>query len=297
MKRRVAVVRAPGEDAAGRASLSFVDHGSRDGRPVLDFHGTPSAHPEWRLALDDERLRRLGVRVVAIDRPGCGRSSFQLGRRVSDWPLDVAAVADALQLERFAVLGHSGGGPYALACALALPERLTGVGVVSCVGPHDRPELVPGLDHDVFRLRRLSLEKPRSARMVLRLMAASARPTPKRFVAQMLAALPEPDRRALEDADRRLALLAAIRESLRDGPCGGQHDFALMSGRSEIDPGAIATEVHLWHGELDRNATPAMGRYLAEAIPACNARFLAGEGHISTLTSHTEAILDVLVSL
>jgi len=101
---------------------------------------------EWRLFGSDALANKLNIRVIAPDRPGLGRSEFQPGRRIGDWPDDVLALADQLKLARFAILGYSGGGPYAAACALKIPERLTRVGIVSGTAPFDEPGLTAGIN-------------------------------------------------------------------------------------------------------------------------------------------------------
>jgi pimeloyl-ACP methyl ester carboxylesterase len=102
-----------------------------DGAPIFYFHGSPSSSLEWDLFGGETLAKRLYIRVIVPDRPGLGHSEFQPERRIGDWPADVVALANQLTLDRFAVLGYSGGGPYAAACALKIPERLTRVGIVS----------------------------------------------------------------------------------------------------------------------------------------------------------------------
>ncbi|MGI4944133.1 MAG: alpha/beta fold hydrolase, partial [Janthinobacterium lividum] len=97
--------------------ISVEEYGDPAGPPVLYFHGWPASRLEAGLIPD------LSVRLLALDRPGYGRSTPQPGRTLLDWPADVAAVADRLGLAKFHVVGLSGGGPYAAACALALPDR------------------------------------------------------------------------------------------------------------------------------------------------------------------------------
>src|SRR5215212_10064165 len=104
----------------GRA-LAYVERGAEDGTPVIVSHGTPGSrlarHP------DPEIYERHGVRAVAYDRPGYGRSDPQPGRSVADATADVAAIADELGFDRFAVVGGSGGAPHALACGALLGDR------------------------------------------------------------------------------------------------------------------------------------------------------------------------------
>jgi pimeloyl-ACP methyl ester carboxylesterase len=105
-------------------------------------------------------LRRLGIRLIAIDRPGVGLSSFQPNRRLSDWPADVDALADELELVRFSVLGYSGGGPYAAACAARIPQRLIAAAMVSSVAPFGIPGILEGVEPGNVKFLMLSLQKP-----------------------------------------------------------------------------------------------------------------------------------------
>jgi len=111
----------------GRA-LAYAEYGVSSGSVLLYFHGGADSRLEAKfLSMPAERA---GIRLIGIDRPGMGRSTFKAGRRVVDWPDDVVELADALRIERFAVVGISGGGPYALACAYKIPDRLIACGIV-----------------------------------------------------------------------------------------------------------------------------------------------------------------------
>ena len=114
--------------------LSTQVSGDPDGRPVFLLHGTPGSRlgPHPRSAV----LHRLGVRLISFDRPGYGGSDRLAGRRVADAAADVLAIADAYGLEKFSVVGRSGGGPHALACAALLPERTTKAAVLVGLAPH-----------------------------------------------------------------------------------------------------------------------------------------------------------------
>jgi len=112
-------------------SLAYTDCGAPAGPLVVYFHGAPTSRLD--LAGLEESFSALGVRAVSPDRPGYGRSSPQAGRGFSDWAHDVAALADYLGVERFAVMGLSSGGPYAVACAALVPERIISAGVIAGV--------------------------------------------------------------------------------------------------------------------------------------------------------------------
>jgi len=91
--------------------FAYDEYGAPDGLPVFYFHGSPSSRLEWDLFGGETLANRLNSRVIVPDRPGLGRSAFQPGRQIGDWPDDVVALANQLTLARFVVLGYSGGGP------------------------------------------------------------------------------------------------------------------------------------------------------------------------------------------
>ena len=220
-----------------------------------------------------------------------GGADGQHGRRILDWPADVSALADALGLGRFGVLGYSGGVPYALACAQLLPERVTAAGLVGCVGPDETDGLVAGLDPVVAKNRRTSRTHPWLARATWAGVRMATRRYPQRVLAQTAAALPEPDRRALADPRMASAYLAALREALRPGAAGAAQDMALMASPWRLSPEQIQIPVVLWQGELDRNAPPVMARHLTNLIPDCTTHWFPGDGHLSIVTNHGPAIL------
>src|SRR5215207_4556698 len=117
--------------------VSYSDHGDPAGPTMLNCHGTP----ESRLA--DPRLAalpgRLGFRLVMPDRPGFGQSDPKPGRTLLDWPADAAELIDALGVDTVAVVGGSGGGPYAIACGIVLGDRVTRVALVAPAEPQDAP--------------------------------------------------------------------------------------------------------------------------------------------------------------
>src|SRR5205807_9443897 len=124
--------------------LAWLESGKPRGTPVFMFHGTPGSR--LQVSFDEKAISASGVRFIAPDRPGYGHSSFHPGRTLADWASDVAALADHLKIERFAVAGVSGGGPHAAACAALLPERVTAVGIVSGVGPLSEPGFTSAME-------------------------------------------------------------------------------------------------------------------------------------------------------
>lgn len=255
--------------------LGVAEWGDPEGRPLLYFHGWPGARVEGKLG--DEPARAKGVRLVAIDRPGMGLSDIQRRRTLVDWPDDVVQVATALGLDRFAVLGISGGGPYAAACAWKLSDRLTGAGIVSGLAPLD----VPGVAAGMSRRNRMSLKLVGRLgvlrRSLMARVAVSARRRPELALERGVAPV---DKRYLSRPDVRRTLAESLSEAFRSGSRGPAWEMRLYARPWGFRLEDIRTPVYLSHGEQDANAPLAMGRYLSTAIPECRARFHPGEGHL-----------------
>jgi pimeloyl-ACP methyl ester carboxylesterase len=157
------------------------------------FHGTPSSRLEFRLFGGETIAQKLHLRVIVPDRPGLGLSDFQAGRQLLDWPEDVIALADHLKLEQFAILGYSGGGPYAAACGYAIPQRISKIGIVSGAGPFDQSSLVDGIPINNLRFMSLVREKPRLSQLSLRMMAIMLRLAPETAYAILTEPFPASD--------------------------------------------------------------------------------------------------------
>src|SRR6266545_6469994 len=172
--------------------LAYAEFGDPQGRPVLFFHATPGYRRNiWAT---DAQLRSAGVRLIAPDRPGVGRSTPQPRRRLLDWPDDVRQLADALVLERFAVVGFSNGGPHAAACTYKLGPRISGTALVAPLPPLDQPGAlqqlgVPGWYYPAAR------RAPWLLRALFGALVALARRNPGRAERILLSDMSEPDRR------------------------------------------------------------------------------------------------------
>jgi pimeloyl-ACP methyl ester carboxylesterase len=278
----------------GGRCLGYDEHGPLDGAPVFYFHGSPTTRLEWNLFSNQSLETRLKVRVIAPDRPGLGGSDFQPGRRITDWPADVIALADRLELSRFGILAYSGGGPYAAVCALKIPERLTRVAIVSGTAPFDEPGLSAAMNPQNLRFMRLARTKPWLSKLTFRLMGLAAGYSPRSLIRGVISSLPPPDRALLADSDFQRQFIAVIQDALRAGPSGAHWDTALMVSPWDFRPQDIRLAVQLWHGEEDANVPVAMGRYIASAIPNSRAYVFPGEGHLSLMAKSLEEVLNFL---
>ncbi len=271
--------------------LGHAEFGDPNGVPCFFFHGIPGSRLEAAFA--DELAAQYGIRVIGIDRPGMGLSDYVPGRRFLDWPADVVALADSLGIEQFAVAGVSGGAAYVAACALMLPERLRAAAIISGMGPQD----TPGAKRDMRPSRRLLLAL---GRREPRLLAAAITPFTRRaardplhYLNKMASVMAEADRAVLARPEICQTLLDNYTESFRQGGLGMALDLALYTHSWGFRLQDITAEVHLWHGESDRNVPVAFGRGLARAIPNCQAHFYPNDGHLMAISRMPE-ILETL---
>jgi pimeloyl-ACP methyl ester carboxylesterase len=273
--------------ADGR-TLACLELGEPMGSPVIYLHGYPGSRLEARLtAYTAEPLR---VRLLAPDRPGFGASTFQPGRTIGAWGADMQRLADEFALERFAVIGVSGGGPYALACAARMPERVSRIALVGAIGLASRRDLVAGM----VATHRLSLAAgarlPRLSRIALAAVAQVVRRYPERFLAHMIARTSAPDREVLDDVCYRRLMLDSTVEALRQGGRRVAHELTLLARPWDLRLEEIRTPVTIWQGLADNIVPPAMARHLAGELANSELHCLPGEGHLSVIVHHADRV-------
>jgi len=279
----------------GRA-LGYAECGDPGGVPVLHFHGTPSSRLDLMMPGFDEIASRLGVRYLALDRPGIGLSDPRPGRTILDWPVDVVGFAEAIGLSRFSVCGLSGGSPYAIACALRIPHRLRSAGVVSGVAPMNAPDGREGMSRQTRTLFFMGRHLPLILRWILRRTSKRLRLGPEPSFDKLMAQLPDVDRAVLSDRANRDHLLSVVRSAFRKGERGGLDDLVLASRPWGFDLGQVPMVVNLWFGGRDVNVPPAAGNYLARSLGRSEARYYPDEGHLSLIWNRFEEILTGLLA-
>lgn len=277
---------------ADERTLACLELGDPGGAPVIYFHGFPGSRLEARLAAD--AAERLGLRLLAPDRPGFGESTFLPGRTIGNWAADVAELTDQLGLQRFAVVGVSGGGPYALACAARIPGRLGGVALVGALGPLAGMRSTRGM----VALNRLALalaaRSPSMARLAIGLAARWVRQRPERFLARMSAGAPAADRAVLTDAGYRAIFGASTAEALRQGGRGVAWELTLLARAWDFRLKEVSVPVRIWQGLADNIVPAAMARRLAGELPTSETHYLPGEGHLSLVARRLDAVLEDL---
>ena len=276
-------------DGRKTAVDSFGDEG---GVPMFAFHGTPTSNAYW--AVLDGQAHRRGVRLVAPNRPGIGGSDPYLLPSVASYAEDVAALADRLDIDTFAIMGHSGGGPFALACGAILSDRVSAVASVAGVGPLDNPEVQGEIASANRRLLRLIAEgKEAAAGRLFKVMGAAARRAPRLMQFLMSRAVSAQERELFEMFGP--LFIRSIGEALEQGPEAGVNEYRLFSKEENwgFDLGAISVPVQIWQGEEDRNTYPIHARALAKMMPRAELHLLPGVGH-PVMVTHFDEILDSL---
>ena len=261
--------------------LSYMEYGPSDGIPVFYFHGFPGSHKEIHLFNCAELAEKLKLRIIAINRPGYGDSDSQPDRSLSDWPVDVVALADYLGIEKFSILGVSGGAPFALSCAYAIPDRIEQLVIVSGMGPADAPESRKGK----------AMLIPKAPKLILKGMSKMSLKKPEKLEASMLKGFPEVDQVILEDPKAMAAMVGNIREAFRSGYQGALDDARIYKSAWDCDLSEIDQAVILWHGGKDENVKIETAEFVSENLPHCTPHIKPDEGHLSLLYKHAEEIL------
>jgi pimeloyl-ACP methyl ester carboxylesterase len=234
-----------------------------------------------------------GLRLIAPDRPGYGGSDPKPERTVLDWADDVAQLADALGIRQFAVVGVSGGGPGALACARKMPERLTFVGAVACPAPTDAPSVFVGMSGTNRFFMKLAWRMPWLSNLNTRFIGAVVRRNPARYLKTMQYKLHAVDKVVLARPEIQEMLTTDFAEALRHGSQGMVDDLGANHGRPwGFSLSEIQTNIHIWQCELDSSIPLAMGRYLDRTVPNSELRFIPNAGHLWIL-EHLNDVLTV----
>jgi pimeloyl-ACP methyl ester carboxylesterase len=266
----------------GGRSVAVWEYGDPDGEPVLAFHGVPACGAGFPWA--DEPARRLGLHLVAPDRPGVGRSSPAPAWRVGDHPALVADLADALGIGSFAAWGYSGGGPYAAACAALLPDRVTALAVSAGMGEVGVWAEVGDYEATDRRMLGWSHTRPRLARTLLATTAWLARRRPALARKSFEGQLPEADRRVMAGFVDPSEAMAMFTEAFSVGAGGVVADYAALAQPWGVDLGAVGAPTTVWHGSVDTVVPLRLSEALAERIPGAELTVWPDEGHLGTVT-------------
>ncbi len=269
---------------SGGRVVTVDSWGNPRGFPIFLLHGTPGSRsgPIPRPSV----LYRLGVRLICYDRPGYGGSDRHEGRTVGDAAWDVLDIADEMGLDAFAVVGRSGGGPHALACAaLFEKERLRTAAVLVGIAPSDANlDWYAGMaDSNVEEYTRAS--QPSSAAVVANLTqrAEQVLADPESLLTDLKEEMTAPDRKVVEDVAFQRLLPLSYRQALSGGPYGWIDDVLAFRRPWGFELGKITVPVWLWHGQDDVFSPVHHSHWLADEIPNARIDVQQGAAHFTAM--------------
>jgi len=275
--------------------LGYAEFGDPDGRLVLWHHGTPGARRQ--IPLNARRAaERLGVRLVCVERPGVGDSTNHRYQAFSEWSTDAGTVADHFGAATFAVVGLSGGGPYALACAHDLPDRVTVCGLLGSVAPVVGTEAAPtaSIVHLAARFQGL-LDPMRSVLGFGVWLAIQPIAPLGHFALQAYSSrMPKGDQAVFADPDIEAMFIDDIVNASRRRFGAIAHDVALFGRPWGFNLADIDVPVFWWHGDADNIVPLAHAEHSRELLQACEFEVRPEESHLGAFAA-ADKVLEVLV--
>lgn len=271
----------------GRA-LGYLECGDPKGHPVFYFHGFPGSRLQ---ASDFHQIAKAHrCHFFGIDRPGMGLSTFHKKHTILNWSQDIVALANHLEIEKFSIIGHSGGAPFVMACAYMIPERLSGAAIVSGIAPSALPESKIGMPWGLRAINALVRHVPGFAFLLMKIQQKMMF-KPKIFN-QFIQKLPAPDRIILQDVSRINKIMDMIAESFKDGVNGAAQEMCLVLRPWGFDLEKITYPITIWQGKLDMQIPASHAGIYKTKLPHAKLKLFEHEAHISTLYNHMENILE-----
>lgn len=274
--------------------LSYVEFGKSDGYPVMYFHGTPSSCLEPTI-IGEKAFLKYNLRIISPSRPGMGQSDRHKNRTFIDWTKDIIALADHLDIYKFAILGYSGGAPYTLACALKIPERLLSAVIVSGAGQMNQPEVKNNLSlkHRIFW--KVADQFPFLLPIVLGKMKQYREMPDEAILIRFEKNMPKADFETFKQNNRVALSKQGVEETFRDMN-GVAMDVRLPIRPLGFDLGTIRFPVTFFHGKEDRTVPIQVVEWIVPRIP--NARLVTypNDGHMSVICEHFDEIAEALLN-
>jgi len=274
----------------GTGVVGVYDYGDADGAPVFVFHGTPACGAGFAWA--DEPARERHLRLLAPDRPGVGRSSRR-DFTVADYPPMVAALADALGIGQFAVWGYSGGGPFAVACAALLPDRVTHAVVSAGMGQVGVWAKADDFESTDRQMLGLAPKHPAIARLIMGTTGRLARAAPKTAMKSFDKQLSDADRAVMSTLGPPSDAMALFTQAFTHGARGVVADYVAIAQPWGVDVETIRVPMTIFHGDADSMVPLRHGEELAARVPGAQLKLWPGDGHLGTV-AHVDEVLDAL---
>lgn len=271
--------------------LGYAEYGDPDGFPVFLFHGNPGSRLSWGLMPGCPFLPN--IRIIAPDRPGYGQTDFKK-HALEKWPHDITELADHLNIDRFSVFAPSGGGPYALACAWKIPDRLTAVGIFGSVGPNV-PEATEGALRSLKLLWKIANPLFGLVKMQMRIISGMAKKNPAKILRRLRELeLSEWDKTIFDRPEIREMFKRDFPEAYKQYGIGSAYDTTIPA-KWPIPLDEIKIKVNVWHAQPDQ-LTGNMSKYISEKLPNAELKIIPNTGHLWILF-HIPEVLEKLIPI
>lgn len=278
--------------------LGYAQVGDAKGKPVFLFHGLHSSRLE--AVIISKQMQENSINLITIDRAGIGLSSFQKERTLFDTVEDIVALADYLNIDTFSVIGTSSGAKYALACAYKIPHRLKKVICLSSGVP------IEFLNEDIPRVSRVILQIIQKAPWLIKPLfwlsyerLSQNEQQADTFLGNIVMPLDSIDKDLLfGNGEIKKQFLLQCKESYRQGVAGNAYDarFDMLQNAWGFKLDAIDfPNIHIWHGSKDNGCPLSMAKILEQKIKNVSFNAIEGEGHLTLVFNHIDAVVEKIV--
>jgi pimeloyl-ACP methyl ester carboxylesterase len=276
--------------------IGFAEFGDPQGRAIFWLHGTPGARRQIPMEARVYAEQRQ-IRLIGVDRPGIGSSTPYQYDTVFAFAEDLRTIADTLGIERFEVIGLSGGGPYTLACAAAMPDRVVAAGVLGGVAPVRGVDAISG---GISTLISAVAPVVQIAGAPLRLAASTLirliRPVAEPALYAYASISPEADRQLLVRPEFKAMFLDDLLNGSRKQLAAPFADVVVFARDWGFRLDEVKVPVRWWHGDADHIVSFDHGQHVVSRLPDAQLTHLPGESHLAGL-GRAEEILDSMVEL
>ncbi len=272
--------------------LGYLEYGEQVGCPVFFAHGGPGSRIDGEFFHEEAKLRH--YRFIAVDRPGMGESTYLAGRRFLDYPSDISELADTLGIDKFGVMGWSGGGAHTTVCSFAIPERLLfNITFGGYTNFAELPEAEKYLKGKMDRIAvGLSKKHPRLFKFFFDLMNFSEKFFPEAYYKEIIKELCEADQEIASDENFKKIFMNSQKQAFKQGSRGVVTDAAIHY----LDWGFSLRDIHgklnIFHGSEDTLVPVEYAKHIAANAPNCDLHILSGEGHLFPCR-HMKEIFDL----
>tara|TARA_B100000989_G_C19531762_1_gene470424 strand:+ start:6859 stop:7722 length:864 start_codon:yes stop_codon:yes gene_type:complete len=278
---------------AGSRQLSYCEYGDINGTPILFFHGFPGSRLE---AIHMHKpATKLGCRLISIDRPGMGLSDFKQGATIVSWADDIMHFTDKLGIKDFSIIAHSGGTPFAAACAYHLNHRVNHIALVSGIAPPTHPHYTLGMKKEHLIANTLIKYAPWLTGIMMK-MTQNLLDKPEKLNQQLLSRLCQVDYEIFMNDETKEQIINATKEAFKQGIKGPAHEMKLLFKPWGFELNNIHCPASIWHGKLDNQAPISHAQIYKSLIPDAQLMLIDNQGHHSLIRNHIEDIIQVAIN-